>query len=361
MNLLSLHLVNIRSYKDERIDFRNGITLFEGDIGSGKSSILNAVEFALFGLGDQNGSHLLRVGENEGRVELAIQVKGKEYIFGRGLTRKRSNVAQDQCYIVEDGVQTSHNATSMKRRALQILDFKEPPNPRSQSVIYRYAVFTPQEQMREVIRQKPENRKETLRKALGVEEYSIAASNATTILSTLRSEAKALEKSLGDAELTQSRIDDEKKNIEEKNSEISKSQEALEKIGVEKLRVQGELGEKKKTEAERNTLSQNLRLLEQEKKRAEDDIAVNSRALAENKLKLTSVTEKQIRLNELFPLFSEYKQIRSELPKLQKKYETDRSLRQQIEIITTRINAKRAELEGQLQEAADKIVDSRTD
>ena len=48
MILKSLHLKNIRSYVDERITFPEGSILLSGDMGSGKSSILLSVEFALF-------------------------------------------------------------------------------------------------------------------------------------------------------------------------------------------------------------------------------------------------------------------------------------------------------------------------
>ncbi len=357
MNLLSLHLVNIRSYKDEKIDFRNGITLFEGDIGSGKSSILNAVEFALFGLGDQSGSHLLRVGENEGSVKLTINVNDKEYTFGRGLTRKRGNVGQDSCYIIEDSIQTSYNATNMKRRALQILDFKEPTSPRSQSVIYRYAVFTPQEQMREVIRQKPESRKETLRKALGVEEYSIAAGNATVILSTLRSEVRALEKSKDEAELVQERKTEEENSIEKLNNKIESAEKGLEKLGSNILHVQNELAEKKKTELERTALVQQLKLLDQAKKRLDEDIATNTKTLTEAKQKLATAKESKTRLEKIAPLYEEYRQIRSELPKLQRKYDLDKSLKHQMELIKIKMNSKREELETQLETVENKKTD----
>jgi exonuclease SbcC len=357
LNLKSLRLTNIRSYRDEKIDFMNGITLFEGDIGSGKSSILNAVEFALFGLGDQNGSHLLRVGENEGNVELTILVNGREYTFGRGLTRKKENVGQDSCYIIEDGVQTSYNATNMKRRALQVLDFKEPTSPRSQSVIYRYAVFTPQEHMREVIRQKPENRKETLRKALGVEEYSIAARNADSILTDLRGEVRALENSRAEAELIQARKNDEENKIEESENKIKSAKEKLEKLRTMKLRVQGELAENKKLEKNLRELLQRDKLLEQEKKRLEEDVATNTKALTDAGQKLVSAKEGKNRCEELSPLYNEYKQIRIELPRLQKKFELDRTLKHQIEIIKTGINSKREDLSDQLRNIEDEIDD----
>ena len=59
MILNSLIIDNIRSYDHEEVIFPRGISLFEGDIGSGKSTILMAIEFALFGLGSQKGESLL--------------------------------------------------------------------------------------------------------------------------------------------------------------------------------------------------------------------------------------------------------------------------------------------------------------
>ena len=59
MILNSIELENIRSYDKESIEFPRGITLFEGDVGSGKSSVLMGIEFALFGLGSQKAESLL--------------------------------------------------------------------------------------------------------------------------------------------------------------------------------------------------------------------------------------------------------------------------------------------------------------
>lgn len=90
MIIKSLTLHNIRSYKDhEPIKFSLGSMLFEGDVGSGKSTILSAIEFALFGLGDIDGRHLLRGKENEGWVLLEFEVDGKEYRVFRSLVRRR--------------------------------------------------------------------------------------------------------------------------------------------------------------------------------------------------------------------------------------------------------------------------------
>ena len=59
MIVKKLKLENIRSYKSQVVEFPLGRTLFEGDIGSGKSTILMAIEFALFGLGSEKPGSLL--------------------------------------------------------------------------------------------------------------------------------------------------------------------------------------------------------------------------------------------------------------------------------------------------------------
>ena len=70
MLIRSVRLENIRSYTNETVEFPEGSTLLSGDIGSGKSTILLAIEFALFGLKKGSGNSLLRHGKKEGSVEL---------------------------------------------------------------------------------------------------------------------------------------------------------------------------------------------------------------------------------------------------------------------------------------------------
>ena len=74
MILESIELENIRSYQKEKIEFPKGITLFEGGMGSGKSSILMGIEFALFGTGSQKGDSLLSKNSKDGSITLCFSV-----------------------------------------------------------------------------------------------------------------------------------------------------------------------------------------------------------------------------------------------------------------------------------------------
>ena len=50
MIIEEIFLENIRSYETLHLEFPKGAVLLAGDIGSGKTSILLAIQFALFGL-----------------------------------------------------------------------------------------------------------------------------------------------------------------------------------------------------------------------------------------------------------------------------------------------------------------------
>ena len=184
MILKRIVLKNIRSYKEQTsIEIPPGRTLFQGDIGCGKSTILLAIEFALFGLGDINGSYLLRSGEKKGSVSLEFEVKGRPYQIYRSLLKHEKNVVQDKCCIIDGDTTTNYSAGEMRSKILEIVNINERPHTKATSVIYRYAIFTPQEMMKQILTENQERRVEILRRAFGIEEYSNAKKN-TDIIST---------------------------------------------------------------------------------------------------------------------------------------------------------------------------------
>jgi exonuclease SbcC len=203
MLLKRLRLKNIRTYEEWEVMLPKGSTLFEGGIGSGKSTILLAIEFALFGLGNEKGTTLLSIGKNHGEVELDIEVAGKDVRLHRSLVRSRKGtvnqgalvpggVKQDECWLLRDGSKVDYSPKEMKEAVLKLLGYNEPQDPKAKSVIFRYAVYTPQEEMKEILTQAPDGRLQTIRKALRLEEYKIAQENAHNIAKDLTFRAKPL-------------------------------------------------------------------------------------------------------------------------------------------------------------------------
>ena len=222
----TLQMENIRSYEKEKIDFPSGTSLFEGDVGSGKSTILMAMEFALFGLGNQRGDALLRKGSKKGSVFLSFNVEEKEYQIKRTLVRGNSDsVRQDKALLSADGRKVQLSSSEIKERILDILNFKEPPNPRAQSVIYRYAVYTPQEEMKFILAQKPDTRLETLRKAFGIEDYKTAADNAKLISNGIKDKINYLSGQVSDLEQKKASLIELNRKLTDNNRVLALSTE----------------------------------------------------------------------------------------------------------------------------------------
>jgi exonuclease SbcC len=235
-------LDNIRSYQSHPpIELSTGVSLFEGDIGSGKSTILTAIEFALFGLGDTSGTYLLRHGAKTGSVLLEFSVNSKRYKVFRSLKRRRTSVTQQEGYLVEDNQRTDYSVTAMKIRILEFLSFNEQPKPRTSSLIYRYAIFTPQEEMKEVLFQPMERRLETLRRAFRVEDYSTIADNASIVQKWIDREAEILKRQTEDIDEKRTTLQEENYNIQKFTKEFKTLQDALEALKGDKKETAEEI------------------------------------------------------------------------------------------------------------------------
>ena len=257
MILNSLVLENIRSYSHEEVEFPRGITLFEGDIGSGKSSILMAIEFALFGLGSQKAESLLAKKADDGYATLEFTVDDQKYEIKRALKRKSTGVSQDakNCHIKTNDEKEPLAPSELKQRILQILKFNEPGDARSESRIFRYAVFTPQEEMKKVLGD-AKARLETIRRAFRIEDYAIASTNAKDIAASIKLQMKYLEGKFSDTaqlkeenkssedlvteiNVTMSQLEKKLKNLKSKNLIVDKKLTELRKQNLEKVKLEG--------------------------------------------------------------------------------------------------------------------------
>lgn len=231
----TLSLNNIRSYKNnESIEFPIGTSLFEGDIGSGKSTILMAIEFALFGLGNQKGDSLLRKGSKKGSVTLEFGVDEDNYLVQRSLIRKENDgpVRQEKGILGINGAKLELSPSEIKEKILKILNFKEPLNPRAQSVIFRYAVYTPQEEMKYILSQKPDERLQTLRKAFGIEDYKIAAENANILSRSIKDKLIELKTETKDLDDKKQELFVLKGNLDANKTKNEKSQARGEELDI---------------------------------------------------------------------------------------------------------------------------------
>ncbi len=262
MIIESVKLENIRSIKHLELAFPASTMLFYGDIGSGKSSVLKAIEFGLFGTltaADLSGDSLLRRGENRGSVELTFSIDNKKYTIKRNLKRtiknQKSTISQEEGSIIEylgdDISEISYAPTDLRRNILKLLNYSITRYENAQKIpLFRYTVYTPQEQVKEILQARPDERFEILKEVFGIEKYEIALKNVGVLNEYLYNrikETKIYLESVGEPELLIPEKENEKDEQKEKIKEIEqmvKNKEKEIEIGERNSEaVQSELNE----------------------------------------------------------------------------------------------------------------------
>jgi exonuclease SbcC len=265
MRIKSVTLENIRSHAESRIEFERGFNCLVGGLGTGKSSILYAIDFALFGDPLTRGyNYLLREGEGTGKVSVEFLLNGKTYRIERGLKKRGKGISQDveALNFYEEGkllASMKNEAVEEQLKTITGLD-KE---------IFREVVWVRQEHLKELLDVAPRERQKRLDQLFGLSDYEEAWSNLREIQKEYEGEKKAYEKDfdvMGIEKLEVdynkaveefSRLEDEIAESKEK-LQVSerKLQEASSRLdGLEELRKQTEKLSKKETELQTNIAS----------------------------------------------------------------------------------------------------------
>jgi len=264
MLLKSVKLNNIRSYVDQKIDFPTGSLLLSGDIGSGKSTILLAIEFALFGSkpSELPAASLLRHGKKEGSVELAFELEGKNVIIKRNLKRGKDAIKQDTGYVITNGIKKELSPIEMKSQIFDILGYPKDLVSKGKDLIYRYTVYTPQEEMKRILIEDKDTRLNTLRKVFNIDKYKKVRENTSTFIRVIKEKRKELEGFITDLDEKKKELDSMRKEISELDDKIKIITPKVEKSRVEVERKKEKILVYENRINELNNLRKNLEILE---------------------------------------------------------------------------------------------------
>ncbi|MFH1173688.1 MAG: SMC family ATPase [archaeon] len=233
MLLTSLSLENIRSYTKQTLTFSQGTTLLLGDIGSGKSTVLLAIEFALFGIlrGENSGQLLLRHGCREGKVTLALDIDGKDVSITRTLKKTKQGIVQDTGTLSINGLAEQYTPLELKAHIIDLLGYPQEFIMKSNALLYRYTMYCPQEEMTAILHDTEEDRINTIRLIFNLDKYKRIIENAALVVRELKTDKAVLQqKTAGlDAELerlhslnsTIRALDEQEKDVLEQKDAIA--------------------------------------------------------------------------------------------------------------------------------------------
>jgi len=350
MIIKKIELTHIRSYKEKTtIELPVGRILFQGDIGSGKSTILSAIEFALFGLGDIDANHLLRIGESKGSVFLEFESKGKTYHVFRSLLRKGNKISQEEGFLYENGVKNSYSVGELKSRILDIIGINEKTQTKTTSTIYRFAIYTPQEMMKNILTSNNETRVEILRRAFGIEEYSTAKKNAEKFFSWIRNVTRIKKSIVNELSMYRMDLQKIKDSNESLREEIDYFKDSVEQLNdrikiISKNMLETRERKERMLQAEsailhlQSTIDKNLQL--------EEEINLE---LGRMNQELYYISESEKIVADLAPKYQEYIQKRQDLLEVtEKALEYDKLLLEKVKIESD-INSEHDKLNSSIQ------------
>ncbi len=230
----SIQLMNWRSHRDSLLQFKKGTNLLIGMMGSGKSSILDAISFALFGTFpalDRRRLKLadvLRTNETLAQVELKLSWNGIEYKIIRKINRKKES-ANSEAQIYENGKLIDDGSEAVTKYIENLLGVNYD--------LFTRAIYSEQNNIDYFLSIDPKRRKEEVDRLLGLDKFEEARANLTSVINRVKENRKNMEQQFNRdylAELLCKKTELENKivaiktSLEELNNKIEKTTKQLE-------------------------------------------------------------------------------------------------------------------------------------
>jgi exonuclease SbcC len=227
----SIELGDFLSHSNTKLEFENGVTVFVGSNGAGKSSIIDAITFALFGQHTRkNNKGLIKRGATQGFAKINFSVNNRKFEAVRKIDSKGTLAATFA--EVTDGKRTEIAAGERKQ-------FGESMTQEIEKVLgldfekLKIASIVQQGELNTIINAKPKEFKELLNAIIGIDKLDVASESMKRVSKEFREKIKQdvgyddthIEILLRDMQKYESDVNDAKP----KKEQLSLTQEKLKK------------------------------------------------------------------------------------------------------------------------------------
>jgi exonuclease SbcC len=233
-----VQLKDFISHRDTKLEFGKGITVFVGHNGSGKSSIIDAVTFALFGRHmRKSNKNLVRRGANSAMVQMRFALDSKEFQATRALNGSGLQ-SFSQFAIVSDG----GNAVNRPIVGGERKQFGESMSSEIAKVLgldyekLRVAAVVQQGELVKIVEAQPKEFKELLNGLIGIDRLDLAFETMREVIAGFRDRLR---------DETGGYVDADMPKVEEligkKEIELRQSESVLAEFEDERSMVEGKI------------------------------------------------------------------------------------------------------------------------
>ena len=186
--ITSVELGEFLAHSNTRLEFEKGVTVFVGDNGAGKSSIIDAITFGLFGQHSRKSNKgLIKRGSNQGFTKIVFSINNKQYeairkIDSKGsLSAKFTEISNNEHIEIAAGERKQFGESMTQEIEKTIgLDFEK----------LKIASIVQQGELNTIIEAKPKEFKELLNAIIGIDKLDVASESMKIVNKEFREEIR---------------------------------------------------------------------------------------------------------------------------------------------------------------------------
>jgi exonuclease SbcC len=257
----SVELTNWKTHRHTTMRFQRGVNVLIGVMGAGKSSVMDAISFALFGTFPALKSKTVSTKdlianrptqEDNAEVKLTFTVGADKYTVYRKLSKKESSFAR----LEKDGnyIQTQAERVNEEVSALLKIDYDT----------FARAIYSEQNRLGYFLELAKGERKRQIDQMLGLDNFSRAEENSTSLINGLRNRVKEEESTLSQLDVKQYKAELEKLGMEREKllEEQQKLLASAQQLKMQVKQTEERLSISKKEQERRNTIAKEIEVTE---------------------------------------------------------------------------------------------------
>jgi exonuclease SbcC len=234
----SIELKNWKTHKSTKLKFAKGTNILLGQMGSGKSTVMDAISFALFGTYPAIQHRKVAVDEiimnrpeqeNKASVKLEFGIDDTSYVVERSLERSgstKATISKNGAYMQSQPQRVNEEIERMLK-----VDYD----------LFSRAIYSEQNRLTYFLELRPAERKKQIDQLLGLDKFALAQENSTTLINKIRDIVGENEKTIAAFDLEKlneqhrlmleeiGKLADAKKELEEEASKEEKNRNYVEK------------------------------------------------------------------------------------------------------------------------------------
>jgi exonuclease SbcC len=220
-----LVLKDFKSHEDSDIEFNQGLNIFLGEVGAGKTSIFEAISFALFGryAGSIHQGGLIRRGAETAEVSLTFSTQTGRYRIDRVIYPEKTQ--QVKMWVLGGGEWqlAVEGATAVSKSVEDLLNVD--------TSTFLAAIYASQGEIKEMLETQPGKRRERLDKLLGLDTYENIWKTLGDAKTLVLTELTHAQDQASGVDVLEQQLDALKARITRNKKEVGQLQASLNRIG----------------------------------------------------------------------------------------------------------------------------------